>query len=407
MTTPNNHKTKATAVRDTWAKRCNITLFMSTREDKSIPTIALPVKEGRADLWAKTKAAFLYIHAHYKSDADWFIKTDDDTYIIMENLRYFLHNQSLEIPAYHGRRLKPWVNQGFMSGGAGYVINSKALELLVTKGFTNTSMCNPHVSKDEDVELGKCFDNLNVKAGDSRDGLGRERFLSYTMEQHMVPGVIPAAYKAFFYYNEKELGARDPQCPGANEDISIGDKLGARDPQCPGANEDISIGDKLGARDPQCPGANEDISIGDKLGARDPQCPGANEDISIGDKLGARDPQCPGANEDISIGDKLGARDPQCPGANEDISIGDKLGARDPQCPGANEDISIGDKLGARDPQCPGANEDISIGDKLGARDPQCPGANEDISIGDKLGARDPQCPGANEDISIGDSFCS
>lgn len=57
-----------------------IFIFLCFILDESLPSIALPVKEGRNHLWGKTKEAFKYIHKHY-DDYDYVLKADDDTYV--------------------------------------------------------------------------------------------------------------------------------------------------------------------------------------------------------------------------------------------------------------------------------------------------------------------------------------
>lgn len=47
------------------------------------------------------------------------MKTDDDTYVVVENLRYMLQSQKSNDPIYFGYKFKPIVKQGYMSGGAG------------------------------------------------------------------------------------------------------------------------------------------------------------------------------------------------------------------------------------------------------------------------------------------------
>ena len=127
MTSPANVIKKATAVKDTWGQRCNRLLFFSSATDTSLPAIGLNVTEGRRHLTEKTMQAFRYLYSHHLDDADWFLKADDDTYVIVENLRYFLSSQNSSRPVCFGHRFDFKNNDTYNSGGAGYVISKEAL----------------------------------------------------------------------------------------------------------------------------------------------------------------------------------------------------------------------------------------------------------------------------------------
>lgn len=123
MTNPTNHWQKAQYARRTWGQRCNIFLFMSTVEgmlrgrvillqitltvfflDPVLGTIALPCEEGRDHLWCKVRAAFKYVYEHHLNEADFFLKADDDSYMIVENLRYLLEGYTGDDPVHFGSK---------------------------------------------------------------------------------------------------------------------------------------------------------------------------------------------------------------------------------------------------------------------------------------------------------------
>ena len=51
--------------------------------------------------------------------------------MIIDNLRYMLKDFNPRDPYYFGRKFKPFVKQGYMSGGAGYVLSKEALKRFV------------------------------------------------------------------------------------------------------------------------------------------------------------------------------------------------------------------------------------------------------------------------------------
>ncbi|MEE6522383.1 hypothetical protein FKM82_020899 [Ascaphus truei] len=195
MTAPQNLEKKAKHVKATWAQRCNKVLYMSSEENKDFPTVGLDTKEGRDQLYWKTIKAFQYVHDHHLHEADWFMKADDDTYVVLDNLRLLLSKHKPEEPIYFGRRFKPYVKQGYMSGGAGYVLSKEALKRFVTA--FKEEKCS-HSSSVEDLALGKCMETIHVLAGDSRDSIGKETFHPFVPEHHLIQGYLP---RTFWYWN--------------------------------------------------------------------------------------------------------------------------------------------------------------------------------------------------------------
>ncbi|XP_040208219.1 glycoprotein-N-acetylgalactosamine 3-beta-galactosyltransferase 1 [Rana temporaria] len=213
MTGPQNLDKKTKHVKATWAQRCNKVLYMSSEENKDFPTVGLDTKEGRDQLYWKTIKAFQYVHDHHLDEADWFMKADDDTYVVVDNLRWLLSKHKPEDPIYFGRRFKPYVKQGYMSGGAGYVLSKEAL-----KRFVNAfkeEKCT-HSSSVEDMALGKCMENIHVKAGDSRDTSGKETFHPFVPEHHLIQGYLP---RTFWYWNYNYYPAIEG--PGCCSDLAV------------------------------------------------------------------------------------------------------------------------------------------------------------------------------------------
>lgn len=182
MTIENGNEIKKNAVKSTWGKRCDKLLFVEngTHFTETDGILRVPIKhESRQELWHKIIFAISYIYENYLDQYDWFFKADDDTYVIMENLKEFLSiKSSPNEPIYFGHKFKRYVEQGYMSGGSGYVLSKKALKLLYEIGFKQKlEDCNMNDGYIEDVEIGYCLQALNVKAGDTRDHKGKQTFL--------------------------------------------------------------------------------------------------------------------------------------------------------------------------------------------------------------------------------------
>ncbi|XP_013421855.1 glycoprotein-N-acetylgalactosamine 3-beta-galactosyltransferase 1 [Lingula anatina] len=194
LTDPPDLDKRVIHVRDTWARRCDVTLFMSSMENKTFPTIGLRVPPGRGHIAKKAKAAWKYIYEHHLNDADFFIKADPDTYVIVENLKHCLSSRDPKRAEFYGHQFYPsdWEFNAdtrikksvYMSGGPGFVLSREAVRLLVTKAINSDPKCLQD-GEAEDMKAAKCLLSVGAEPVDTRDQLGRERYMIFPPYVHL------------------------------------------------------------------------------------------------------------------------------------------------------------------------------------------------------------------------------
>ena len=152
----------------------------SIPEAKETVPIKVTEKKGYTQTWSKTRKTMELLHAQYLHQFDWFFKADDDTYVIMDNLRRFLHRKNSSKLELYGKIMTNGLSKdGYPQGGAGYAFGRAALDKLVTVGFKTGPRC-PNVNRSghgDDAYIGVCFaDSGVILAKDSLDSQGRELF---------------------------------------------------------------------------------------------------------------------------------------------------------------------------------------------------------------------------------------
>jgi len=183
--------THGRAIKDTWGKRCTVLLFFSDHDDKELGAINLESHGAvMSNMWSKTRAAWRYVYTNHKNDADWFLKADDDSYVIMENLRLLLSGYDPQTPKYLGRWFK--TSGGYNTESTGYVLSKGTLRTFA-RALNNPDKCIEKSDLD-DSNVGKCLAAFGVHPSDSRDSDGRETFHLFAPEYHIVPDAIKSTH---------------------------------------------------------------------------------------------------------------------------------------------------------------------------------------------------------------------
>lgn len=209
LTNQSHLETRGHAVYETWGHRCGRFIFVtrlnSSRsytifddesaqlEEGQLPIQYIPTlpEENYQNLPEKVRQTLLFCSSHYP-DYDWYLKADDDTFVIIENLLRFListinKNARRSDSVRHGSKSLLYGyrfrEDHYVSGGGGYVLTRQAVELF-SSHMTNPLNYSRCQSTMEDMMVGLCLQNIvqsipneqiNV-AGETVDQHGRERF---------------------------------------------------------------------------------------------------------------------------------------------------------------------------------------------------------------------------------------
>lgn len=180
------------SINSTWGSRCTKIVFLTNYQTNE--TNVIDIRRGAVNASIESemiKESFRLIYRNYSDKFDWFLKTEDDTYIVMENLRYLLYAYDPMEPLAFGHLINSSeVKQGYLANGAGYVLSKAALKRLY-EGLNSTTKCTylngNEALPNDDLHIGKCLEEMRVLAVDSRENKTKERFFNVQLGAFFLP----------------------------------------------------------------------------------------------------------------------------------------------------------------------------------------------------------------------------
>jgi len=115
---------------------------------------------------------------------DWLLKVDINTFVVLENLRYFVSSFDPLFPFYLGHTLSSTWGTSYNSADAG-ILMSRGTLVQLQKALAE-GVCTHDESHRSDVELGSCLAKISIFPQDTRDANGHARFLPFDPKAHLL-----------------------------------------------------------------------------------------------------------------------------------------------------------------------------------------------------------------------------
>jgi len=182
MTHDDALKRQADIIMDTWAKRCNKFIFFSTIADPTLPNIKDVVILKETTSWTQLQEAMNYVYRKHSDDFDWILKANDNSYVVMENLRHLLYQYDTDWPLIIGQR---FLAEDYMNGV--FALSRRATIRLIADAFPNKEFCGSEYWHNGDIAIAQCCQRLNILKVDGIDNTGRGQFFQNGPDQALLP----------------------------------------------------------------------------------------------------------------------------------------------------------------------------------------------------------------------------
>ena len=202
---------RVVALEATWGKHCDFLKFavaksehaayhLEQREDAAKFLVVDTVNDqdpNKRNIWEKSWRMWLLVSEQFGDVADFYVKTDTDAFLMVENLRGFVRHLDSNAPHYVGHTMmQRWGTENVkFNVGAGYIISRASLRLLgglfkglhltTTDELTGARSCVDRAGAGEDPTMGICMRDLGLLPENSLDLFGRQRFLPFKVVDHL------------------------------------------------------------------------------------------------------------------------------------------------------------------------------------------------------------------------------
>ncbi|KAK5644331.1 hypothetical protein RI129_005631 [Pyrocoelia pectoralis] len=170
------------AAKMTWGTQCNYVDFVYLK----------PTKNRINSRKNITNSAWFLLCTNLSNlsqSFDWILILNENTFALIENMRYLVAPLNSSAQYYLGHSVKFW-GVKYNSGQAGYLISNGTLAALRKKLIENSCSSDSVFWNLEDYYLGRALATLNISTSDTRDKLGLATFHGFTLQKLFSPGSI-------------------------------------------------------------------------------------------------------------------------------------------------------------------------------------------------------------------------